>query len=113
MTQQQLFSQFTEGELATLKKAMDILGKLFSDAPLNTIKPNVQLHASTRNFLDYVQKEFGNEWIERKHPILQKIMREHYVKDLYTMLRQYDKHNLVEIVRNNNKNQNIAKFRFV
>jgi hypothetical protein len=33
MTQQQLFSQFTEGELATLKKAMDILGKLFGDAP--------------------------------------------------------------------------------
>ena len=113
MTQQQLFSQFTEGELATLKKAMDILGKLFGDASSNTIKTNVQLHTSTRNFLDYVQREFGNEWIERKHPILQKIMREHYVKDLYTMLRQYDKHNLVEIVRNDNKNQNIAKFRFV
>jgi hypothetical protein len=113
MTQQQLFSQFTEGELATLKKAMDILGKLFSDSTPNTTKSNVQLHTSTRNFLDYVQREFGNEWIERKHPILQKIMREHYVKDLYTMLRQYDKHNLVEIIRNDNKNQNIAKFRFV
>ena len=60
MTQQQLFSQFTEGELATLKKAMDILAKLFGDAPSSTIKPNVQLHTSTRNFLEYVQREFGN-----------------------------------------------------
>jgi hypothetical protein len=113
MTQQQLFSQFTEGELATLKKAMDILGKLFGDAPSSTIKPNVQLHTSTRNFLEDVQREFQNEWIDRKHPVLEKIMRDHYVKDLYTMLRQYLKYNLVEIQRNDNGNKNIAKFRFL
>jgi hypothetical protein len=113
MTQQQLFSQFSEGELATLKKATEILGKLFADESLITSKPQVQLHTSTRNFLDDVQREFGNQWIERKHPVLQKIMRDHYVKDLYTMIRQYDKHDLVEIERHNNKNQNICKFRFV
>lgn len=112
MNQMQLFDQMPEGDLAILKKAWSILNRYFAEtSPSN--KPNVQLHTSTRNFLDYVQREFGNEWIDRKHPVLQKIMREHYVKDLYTMLRQYDKHNLVEINRNDNKNQNISKFRFL
>lgn len=108
----QLFDQMPESDLAILKKAMGILNRYFEETPQPS-KPNVQLHTSTRNFLEDVEREFKNEWIERKHPVFKKIMREHYVKDLYTMLRQYDKYNLVEIERHDNKSRNIAKFRFV
>jgi|688.fasta_scaffold133323_4 hypothetical protein len=112
MNQTQLFDQMPESDLAILKKAMNILQCYFEETP-KCVNPNVQLHTTTRKFLEDVRKEFKNQWIERKHPVLEKIMRDHYVKDLYTMLRQYDKHNLVEIQRHDNKSQNIAKFRFV
>jgi hypothetical protein len=112
MNQMQLFDQMPEGDLAILKKAWSILNRYFAETPPSN-KPNVQLHTSTRNFLEDVQREFQNEWIDRKHPVLEKIMRDHYVKDLYTMLRQYDKYNLVEIERHDNKSKNISKFRFL
>ena len=112
MNQMELFDQMPESDLAILKKAMGILNRYFAETP-NLNKPNVQLHTSTRNFLQDVQREFKNEWIDRKHPVLEKIMRDHYVKDLYTMLRQYDKYNLVDIERHDNKSKNICKFRFL
>jgi hypothetical protein len=113
MTQQQLFSQFTEGELATLKKAMEILGKLFPDSKPIPLKPKVALHGTTRIFLEEVEKQFQNEWINRKDPVLKQIMRKHYVKDLFTMLKQYYKNDLIEVVRQDNERQTILKFRFV
>jgi hypothetical protein len=112
MNQMQLFDQMPEGDLAILKKAWSILNRYFAETP-HSNKPNVQVHSSTRNFLEDVQREFKNEWIDRKDKVLNKIMRDHYVKDLFTMLRQYHKNNLVEIERQDNKNQTIIKFRFV
>jgi len=112
MNQTQLFDQMPESDLEILKKTMGILNRYFEEKP-KCIKPNIQVHSTTRRFLEEVQMEFKNQWIDRKHPVLEEIMREHYVKDLFTMLRQYHKNDLIEIVRQDNQRQTILKFRFV
>lgn len=112
MTQQQLFNQFTPSDLETLKKAMEILGKLF---PNDKPKQNRgwRVRQATRDFMDDLHKFYGNQWIHRYDDELLNLCRKYNVYELRNWIRMYDQAGLIEVVRVQNANKNIVKFRFV
>jgi GH25 family lysozyme M1 (1,4-beta-N-acetylmuramidase) len=113
MTQQQLFSQFSEGELATLKKAIGILGKLFPEQEKPKQNRGWRVRQSTRDFMDELHAFYGNQWIYRYDDQLLNVCRKHNVLELRNWIRMYDQAGLIEVVRVQNANKNIVKFRFV
>jgi hypothetical protein len=114
MKQIQLFNQFTEVELEILRKATDVLNLYFNGTTKPKSKrPNRVVHRTTQLFLDDVKSVYGNVWVYRQDPIFLDILHKHRKSDVSTLIKKYVELNRIEVVRNNNKNQNIIKFRFL
>jgi GH25 family lysozyme M1 (1,4-beta-N-acetylmuramidase) len=113
MTQQQLFGQFTVDELATLKKASEILSRLFTNEEKPKQTRGWRVRQSTRDFMDELQRHYGNQWIHRYDDELLDLCRKYNVHELRNWIRMYDQGGLIEVVRVQNANKNIVKFRFL
>jgi GH25 family lysozyme M1 (1,4-beta-N-acetylmuramidase) len=112
MTQQQLFGQFTEDELATLKQATEILNRLFQGHKPKQTR-GWRVRQSTRDFMEDVQRFYGKEWVYRYDEEFIKIQARHQVTELSNWLKMYEKGGFIDVVRVQNTNRNIVKFRFV
>ncbi len=97
-----------------LRKATDVLNLYFNGTTKPKSKrPNRVVHRTTQLFLDDVKSVYGNVWVYRQDPVFLDILHKHRKSDVSTLIKKYVELNRIEVVRNNNKNQNIIKFRFL
>ena len=114
MNQMELFNQqMPESDLAILKQATSILHRYFDGKPKQKQSRGWRVRQKTRDFMDEVQWFYRKEWVHRYDEELMKIEATHNVPQLSDWLKMYEKGGLIEVVRVNNKNRTIIKFRFL
>lgn len=114
MNQMELFNQqMPESDLAILKQATSILHRYFDGKPKQKQSRGWRVRQKTRDFMDEVQRFYRKEWVHRYDEELMKIEATHNVPQLSDWLKMYEKGGLIEVVRVNNKNRTIIKFRFL
>ena len=114
MKQIQLFDQLPESDLEILKKAMTILNRYFDiNTKPKSKRPNRVVHRTTQLCLDEIKSVYGYEWVYRQDEVFLDICHKHRKLDVSNLIRKYVELNRIEVVKTNNNNQNIVKFRFL